>query len=202
MPVKSNREYRQIALPLTISAAEKRIESDCYVEGYATTFDQPYLLYEYSDGTKFYERIDRNALDGADLSDVIFQYNHSGRVYARKSNGTLGIEANEKGLFVFADLSKTDAARGMYQDIASGMATKMSWGFTVIEESYDRATHTRSILKVGKVYDVSAVDFPANDSTEISARSFAQGRLDAEAQELRRVDEYKRRIKLLLEVSK
>ena len=54
---------------------EKRIESDCYVEGFATTFGKPYLLYE-CDGIKYYEMINRNALVGADMSDIIMQYNH------------------------------------------------------------------------------------------------------------------------------
>lgn len=81
--------------PLLIpTAAEKRIDTDFYVEGYATTFDKPYLLYEW-DGNKYYERIDRNALAGADMSDVIMQYNHEGKVLARLSNGTLGVEAND-----------------------------------------------------------------------------------------------------------
>ena len=84
--------------PLLIpTAAEKRIDTDFYVEGYATTFDKPYLLYEW-DGNKYYERIDRNALAGADMSDVIMQYNHEGKVLARLSNGTLGVEANDNGL--------------------------------------------------------------------------------------------------------
>jgi phage head maturation protease len=99
MPIKSDREYRSM-IPLAIGKKEKRIDSDYYVEGYATTFDKPYLMYEF-DGIKYYEVIDRNALSEADLSDVIFQYNHQGKVLARNSNKTLGIEPNENGLFIF-----------------------------------------------------------------------------------------------------
>lgn len=130
---------------------------------YATTFNAPYLLYEFEDGTKIYERIDAHALDSADMSDVIMQYDHEGRVFARQSNNTLILEPDVKGLFVAADLSRTDLARGLYQDISAGMITKMSWAFTVAEESYDRETHTRTILKIKKVYDVSAVSIPANN---------------------------------------
>ena len=183
MPIKKDREYRALAAPLSVQAVTKRIETDFYVEGYATTFNKPYLLYEFEDGTKFYERIDAHALDGADMSDVIMQYDHEGRVFARQSNKTLILEPDSKGLMVAADLSKTDLARGLYQDIDAGMITKMSWAFTVAEESYDRLTRTRSILKIKKVYDVSAVSIPANGDTEISARSFASRSYEVERQE-------------------
>ena len=176
MPVKKEREYRALAAPLSAVAAAKRIDTEYYVEGYATTFDKPYLLYEFEDGTKYYERVDAHALDGADMSDVIMQYDHEGRVFARQSNKTLILVPDHKGLLVAADLGKTDLARGLYQDIDAGMITKMSWAFTVLEDSYDRATHTRTILKIKKVYDVSAVSIPANGDTEISARNFARRR--------------------------
>ena len=168
---------------LLIPTQEKRIESDLYVEGYATTFDIPYVLYEY-DGNKYYEVVDRNALVGADMSDVIMQYDHQGKVLARKSNKTLGIEATDKGLFIFADLSKSRAAKDMYEEINNGLVTKMSWAFTIAEDSYDRDTRTRKILKVKKVYDISSVSIPANGDTEISARSYFDGLIEIEKQEL------------------
>ena len=182
MPIKQDREYRTLAAPLSAQAAAKRIDTDFYVEGYATTFDSPYLLYEI-EGTKFYERIDAHALDGADMSDVIMQYDHEGRVFARQSNGSLILMPDHKGLLIAADLGRTDLARGLYQDIQAGMITKMSWAFTVKTDSYDRATHTRTILEIKKVYDVSAVSIPANGGTEISARSFAHRSYEAERQE-------------------
>lgn len=191
MPIKQEREYRALAAPLSVQQAAKMIDTDYYVEGYATTFDKPYLLYEL-DGVKFYERIDAHALDGADMSDVIMQYDHEGRVFARQSNKTLILVPDNKGLLVAADLGRTDLARGLYQDIEAGMITKMSWAFTVKEDTYDRATHTRTILKIKKVYDVSAVSIPANGDTEISARNFARRSYEAERQEL-----LNRRVQLL-----
>lgn len=177
MPIVKEREYRALTAPLTATEAAKRISTDCYVEGYATTFDSPYLLLEFEDGWKYLERIDRHAIDGADMSDVIMQYDHSGRVFARQSNKTLILQPDNHGLFVCADLAKTDAARGLYQDIAAGMVTKMSWAFTVakdsITEDREARTITRDILEVKKVYDVSAVSLPANEDTEINARNFA-----------------------------
>ena len=191
-------------MPLMVpTAANKRFDTDYYVEGYATTFDDPYVLWEY-DGVQYKEVIDHHALDGADLSDVIMQYDHGGRVFARtgKSN-TLLIEPQEHGLFMAADLSKTEQARSMHEDIAAGLVTKMSWAFTVQEDSYDRDTHTRRILKIRKVYDVSAVSFPANPSTDISARSWLDGVIEAEKAErlaAQAVERRKQRLRVYLEV--
>jgi HK97 family phage prohead protease len=198
MPIKSDREYRSM-IPLAIGKKEKRIDSDYYVEGYATTFDKPYLMYEF-DGIKYYEVIDRNALSEADLSDVIFQYNHQGKVLARNSNKTLGIEPNENGLFIFADLSKSTAAKEMYEEIDNELITKMSWAFTVKEDKYNKDTRTRTILKIKKVYDVSAVSIPASNDTEISARSYFDGVIEAEKQELLERKKKILKLKLNLEV--
>lgn len=198
MPFKvKEREYRAIIQPLKLPENQKKIDSDYYVEGYATTFNQPYLLYEI-DGIKYYEEIDRNALEGADLSDVIMQYDHQGKVLARLSNGTLGLEANDKGLFIYADLSKSQEARELYEEIKNGLVTKMSWAFTVAEDEYNRETRTRIIKKIKKVYDVSAVSIPANDGTIISARSFINGVIEKEQQEL--LERRKRILKILLDM--
>ena len=183
MPIKKEREYRTLVAPLSADAETKRIDTEYYVEGYATTFDKPYLLYKIGE-TKYYEKIDSRALDGADMSDVIMQYDHEGRVFARQSNKTLILVPDHKGLLIAADLGKTELAKGLYEDIKARMITKMSWAFTVQEESYDRVTRTRTILKIKKVYDVSAVSIPANGDTEIAARNFAHRRYEAERQEM------------------
>jgi HK97 family phage prohead protease len=196
MPMVKDREYRAILQPFQV-AQEKRIDTDYYVEGFATTFNKPYELYEW-DGVKYYEMIDRNALNEADMTDIIFQFDHEGKVLARQSNKTLGIEPKDEGLFIFADLSKSPAARDMYQEIDSGLVTKMSWAFTVAEDSYNKDTRTRTILKVKKIYDVSAVSIPANSSTDISARSFFNGVIEKEKQEL--LERRKKILKLLIEM--
>ena len=178
---------------------EKRLDSEFYVEGFATTFDKPYVLYEY-DGNKYYERIDRNALAGADMSDVIMQYNHEGKVLARLSNKTLGVEVTQNGLFTFADLGKSRAAQDLYEEISNGLVTKMSWAFRVTADAYDRDTRTRTILKISKVYDVSAVSYPANGDTEISARSYFDGVIEREQREALERRKQLLKIKLMLEV--
>lgn len=195
MPIVNNREYRN--LQILQPSQQKRIDSEYYVEGYATTFNKPYELYEI-DGIKYYEVIDRHALDGADMTDVIMQYDHEGRVLARNSNKTLGIEPNNEGLFIYADLSKSSASKEMYEEIDSGLVTRMSWAFTVGEEEYNRETRTRTIKKVNKVYDVSAVSIPANADTEISARSYLNGVIEVEKQEL--LERRKKILKLKLDL--
>ena len=163
-----------------------RFNSECYVEGYATTFEDPYVMFEDRDGWKYVEIIDRHALDDADFSDVIFQYDHEGRVYARNTNNTLYFEPNDHGLFIAADLSKTTLARQMYEDIAVGNVTRMSWAFTPVEETYtedlENKVFTTRITKVRRIYDVSCVSLPADPNTEISARNLVNGEIEARRQ--------------------
>lgn len=204
MPVKNTeRQYRMMSTPLFIPQMDvadvadedgadaaatptNRFASDCYVEGYATTFDDQYELFEDFDGWKYVEIIDRHALDEADLSDVIFQYDHEGRVYARNTNNTLFFEPNDHGFFIAADLSKTSLARQMYEDISVGNVTRMSWAFTIAEEEhssdYENKVFTTRIKRVKKVFDVSAVSYPADPNTEISARHLVNGEIEERRQ--------------------
>lgn len=194
LPLVKNREYRNLEI-LQPLEAEQRDDGSYIVEGYATTFGKPYELYEY-DGIKYYEVINRNALDNADMSDVIMQYDHEGKVMARQSNNTLTIQPNDHGLFIRADLSKSNASKELYEEINNGLVTRMSWAFSVAEDKYNKETRTREILKVKKVYDVSAVSIPANQDTEISARSFFNGVIEEEKQELLK----RRKLKIELEL--
>ena len=194
MPRKNDREYRSLEL---LEASGQSDDGKMMVRGYATTFDKPYMLYEV-DGVKYYEVIARGALDGADMSDIIMQFDHQGRVLARISNGTLSVTPDEKRLNMEADLSRSDAAQAMYRDIKAGLVTKMSWCFRVQEDAYDRDTHTRTILKISKVYDVSAVSIPASGDTDISARSYFDGVIEREKAE--RLSRRRRTLKLMIDV--
>ena len=198
MPTVKSREYRNLSLLQPTTEPSKRVDSEYYVEGYATRFE-PYELYEF-DGVKYYERIDKNAFEGADMSDIIMQYDHQGRVLARKSNGSLIVEPNDEGLFICADLSKSDASRSLFEDIETELVTRMSWAFTVAEDSYDRETRTRTILRVKKVYDVSAVSIPANEDTLINARSYFNGVIEEEHQELLKRENQIKRLEIKLKL--
>lgn len=185
MAIKSEREYRMVVLPdIQFRAAEDE-EHPFRVEGYATTYDDPYTLFEW-DGIQYKEAISRDALAGADMSDVIFLYNHEGMVYARQSNGTLALTSDERGLHVQADLGSTEDSRRMFEAIKAGLVTQMSWAFTIAADEYSEETHTRTILSVRKVYDVSAVSIPANPNTDIAARSFWDGVIQEEEEKRRR----------------
>lgn len=186
MPYKPvERQYRMFSVPLQVREAD--VEGDVeqkeeyIVEGYATTFNDPYPMFEV-EGVTYSEQIDRDALRDADMSDVLFLYNHAGMVFARISNGTLEVSANERGLYVRADLGKTEQSRQMYEQIKAGMVTQMSWAFTIEKDgdTYDEETHTRTISRVAKVYDVSAVAYPANPNTDISARAYFDGVIEEE----------------------
>ena len=201
--MKPDREYR--SMELRIVPVEEGEQPSFFVEGYASTFD-PYKLFT-QDGIDYMERIEPTAFDDADLSDVVFRVDHAGRVYARSSAGTLEIWHDEHGLGQRADLSRTQAARELFADIEAGNYPQMSFAFTVAEDgdSYDRNTHTRTIHRVAKVFDVSPVVFPANPNTNlsVSTRAYFDGVIEAEQAE--RLEEEKRErqkqlIKLLTEV--
>ena len=136
--IKNDREYRMVMLPdMQFRIAEQEDEEQRYiVEGYATTYDDPYTLYSF-DGVDYKEEISRDALAGADMSDVIFLYNHEGMVFARQSNGTLELSSDEKGLHVRADLGSTEASREMFESIKAGLVTQMSWAFSINADAYD-----------------------------------------------------------------
>ena len=201
MAVKSEREYRDMTMEIR-SAENEEVEQEerKIVKGYASTFNEPYTLYE-DDDWRFNEVVDARAFDTTDMSDVIMQYDHEGRVFARISNNTLTVIPDEKGLLIEADLGGTELGRQLYEEIRGGYTNKMSFGFTVDGEDYldtrdadGKALTVRTITSVRKLYDVSAVSLPANDATSISVRTLTDGeieriqaeRLEAEKLELRR----------------
>ena len=205
MPILKDRQYR--ALPFATPGQEEKknkFDSDCYVEGYAAKYER-YVLFESGDQI-IYEEFMPECFRDCDMSDIIFQFDHSGKVYARQSNNTLTVEPDSIGLFICADLSKTSAARGMYEDIQVGNVTKMSWGFLPDYDSLEVIENGNEITirhhHIKKIYDVSAVSIPANNDTEIQARNFANGAIDKVMKEIQKRKKHIKKIKLLVEVSK
>ena len=208
--IKAGREYRRME-----ALAEVKDDANSYnVRGYATTFNEPYLLLE-ADGYRFFEQVDSNAFEGCDMSDVIMQYDHEGRVFARTSNDTLKLTADAHGLQVNAYLGGTEIGRALFEEIKGGYTSKMSFGFRVKADDIDEkeedgiTIYTRTIKQFAKLYDVSAVSLPANDGTEISARSLRDGeiaRLEAErlakAERRKAIEEIKARAAELLRKDK
>ena len=205
MPVKNDREYRNLMLEIRTPEEGEPEQREMIVEGYASTFNEPYTLYEDKD-FRLQEVVDQNAFANTDMSDVIMQYNHEGRVFARTSNNTLSITPDEQGLFISANLGGTEAGRDLYEEIRGGYTNKMSFGFTVDGDEEVRTsepdgfiTITRRITSVQKLYDVSAVSIPANDATSISVRTLTDGvieKVKAERLEKEQLELIRRKMEL------
>lgn len=188
MPIKNDREYRNLG------TFEMREDSDFVVRGYASTYE-PYLMFE-ENGVQFFERIAPTAFDAADMSDVVFLRDHTGRVLARTRNGALKLETDAHGLLTEVNLGLTDASKEMYEDIKTGNYTQMSFSFVVardgehFEEEENKVT--RVIDRIRKVYDTSAVAFPANPGTDIGVayRDLFNGVIEArETERLKAIKE-------------
>jgi hypothetical protein len=199
MPTKfDKREYRKF--DAAGMEARKGENGEMIVEGYATTFNQPYRLMG-DDKMIVNEQVDRDAFAETDMSDVIMQYDHEGRVFARIANGTLELESDDHGLRIRANLGGTEIGRQLFEEISGGYTNKMSFGFTVTGQKTNRSKDEegrtvilRTITKIGKLYDVSAVSLPANDATEISARTISDGLIAEAMKEVQAEEERQRRI--------
>lgn len=197
--IENGREYRRIQIEdIEIREAQG---DEMIVEGYATKFGVPYTLWAYDD-YQVDEQIDARAFDECDMSDTIMQYDHCGRVFARVSNKTLELTVDSVGLRVRANLGGTEIGRQLYEEIKGGYTSKMSFGFVVAEDTRTvtedheagKTFVMRTITRIKKLYDVSAVSFPANDATEISARAYADGVIDEARKEIAAAEKRKQQI--------
>lgn len=196
---KETAQTRALAVFSSSEGSTQRIQSTHYVEGYAARYD-PYVLYNDENGP-VYERFEPGCFNGCDMSDIIFQFDHCGKVMARTGNGSLIVEADENGLFMAADLSRTEAARSMHDEIKACMVTKMSWRFAVGDYYYDPETRTIVHRKVKKIYDVSAVSIPANDDTEINARAWVDGEIAQAARREAEIENRRRKLRTKITIS-
>ncbi len=196
--LRENRMYRIFTnLKTRNETIEGEEGQEMIVQGQAVTFEQETVLFKCGD-TEYKEVIDRNAFNEADMSDVIFNYNHSGKVVARTRNNTLKLSIDSNGLNIEARLDGTEEGRKLYEEIKGGYIDRMSFCFDIEEESYNKETHTWRVLQIGKLYDVSAVDIPAYDTTSISARSSRLAVAEKEQKALERAKLQKERSKKLL----
>ncbi len=180
---------------------EEEENQELWVEGYAARFNSPTVLFEI-DGLEYKEQIASDAFTDCKMDDVIFNYNHSGRVMARTRNKTLQLTVDDEGLFIRARLDGTEEGRSLYSDIKNGYIDRMSFRFQIGQEAYDYQNRTWTVLRVKRLYDVSAVDIPAYDDTSIEARKDAA--LEAEAQVQRQKVETelaRRRLEIKLKLS-
>lgn len=188
--ISNDREYRAFEM--------RTAPGEMVVEGYAAVFNRPTVIYR-ANGIDYFELIEPGAFDGVDMSDVVLNYNHTGKPVARTKNKTLELWTDDFGLKIRANLSGTGDGRDLYEEIRGGYIDKMSFAFQVAEAPYDRDTHTRKIRKVERLFDVAAVDAPAYDATSISARSYFSA--EAEKHEMAEARAKRiRKIKLFMEV--
>lgn len=194
--ISKDRQYRSFEV--------RALEQDgMIVEGYAVTFNQPAVMYEY-DGIQFKEEIDRNAFNGAEMKDVVLNYNHDGKPFARTKNDTLKLAIDDFGLKITADLSGTEEGRKTYEEVKGGYLDKMSFAFNVRSEEYDTSLRLRKITGIKRLFDVAIVDLPAYDTTSVSARSFYEAKADLEKKAKEEKDKLKKKLdlKIKLEMSK
>ena len=189
MPKNNEREYREMKLAVAERADDEQETEEKRVTGYATTFNEPYVLFE-DDDIVYREQVDSRAFDETDMTDVIMQYDHEGRVFARTNNNTLTVTPDEKGLYIEADLGGTEIGRQLFDEIRGGYTDKMSFGFIVdkdeelrSEADDGRVDILRTITGISKLFDVSAVSIPANDGTSIGVST--RGRIDGVIDEIR-----------------
>jgi hypothetical protein len=194
---KDGRDFRRFA-KFEVRTLEENEEKELWVEGYAVRFNEPTILWEY-DGKEYKEQVDDRAFDDADMSDVIFNYNHSGKVMARTRNKTLQLSIDDKGLYIKARVDGTEEGRKIYEEIKGGYIDRMSYSYTVTEAAYDSENRIRTVRKIKKLYDVSAVDIPAYDTTSIYARSLINAEEEA-GKKLKEVEEKRKRLILLTQL--
>lgn len=205
MAIKSNREYRNLG---TFELREDdETEINYKVTGYASTFE-PYLMFE-DDGVQYFERIAPDAFENADMSDVVFLRDHAGQVLARTKNGALLLNTDSHGLMTETDLGLTAASKEMYEDIATGNYSQMSFSFVVDRnggEHFEEEARkvTRVIDRIAKVYDVSAVAFPANPGTDIGVayRDLFNGVIEAREAERLKAMHARELLKLKIKLAK
>lgn len=161
------------------------ISADTNDAGEKIITGRPIVYDSMTDLGLFNEIIDRGALDSTDLTDVRFLVNHNTDMIplarSRRNNGnsTMKITTDNDGLsldFVKLDVENNSDARALYSAIQRGDISGMSFMFYVDGESWENldSDHpTRHITSIGSVVEVSAVTFPAYESTEIYARSEA-----------------------------
>lgn len=179
------KEIRKLDLQFR---AEETEDKKMEIKGYAVVFNSP-ETYGYT------EVIDKHALDDTDMSDVVLRYNHNDSfiVLARTRNGSLKLNTDDTGLMMKANLqSDITDHKNIFNAIKSELIDKQSFAFSVDEDSYDYDTDTRTILKIGKLYDVSVVDQPFYNATDVSVARNQNNDFMEKREQLRKQEEEKR----------
>ena len=182
-----------------------------------TITGRPIVFGQMTDLGWYDEVIERGALDATDLKDVRLLVNHNvdmiplARSRNNTANSTMQLmpDENGMGIRVSLDIENNNDARSLYSAVSRGDIDGMSFMFTVDKDSWDDpdSEHpTRHILSIRRVFEVSAVTFPAYSKTSIQARGLsdaldsAKESLESERARIREIERRKKKIKLLTEV--
>lgn len=181
--MSSKQAQVRLTLPMKFRYEKRMTETgevqDMFVEGYAFKYNVESVLYETDSGYQYREIIEPGSLDEADISDVPFKYNHNDSVFivARTRNGSLELLPDDVGLFIRARFIDTQTGRDFFKMIQEGLIDKMSFAFTERADGYAEEYGENYVLhrikRFKRIWDVSGVDIPAYDDTEIYARSIA-----------------------------
>lgn len=177
----------------------------------------PIVFNERTDIGGFDEIIDAGALDNTDLRDVRFLINHNtdmvplARSRNNNANSTMQLEITDEGMNIRVDLDTENnaEAKSLYSAVSRGDISGMSFMYTVESDSWEELTDdhpVRHIRSIGKVFEVSAVTFPAYEATSIQARGLSDA-LDSAKESLesaratkREKDRQKQKIRLMMEI--
>ena len=203
---RTDREIRLLDLALKVREEQNVDDAYYHLEGKPITFNEVTILYPNSMtglGYDIKEKIETNSFDGADISDVVLNANHGDGNYAvaRTRNKSLELDVRENGVYFTAKLPKdNERCVQFYKDVRDGLLDRMSFAFTVAQEAYDQDEHMYIIQKVRKLYDISAVEFPAYDNTSISAvRSVDLEKLKEELESRKNAVEVEKKRQALLD---
>ena len=181
--ITKDREY------LSFEFLARQEGEGMFVDGQAAIFDRPAEWF-VMDGVKYYLVIDSHALDRAEMGDVVLNIEHGGKPAAKTRNGTLKLDLRPDGLYVSADLSQNVTGRELFEEILKKFYDRMSFAFGIEEvggDSYDQPTHTRTVLRIKRLWDVAAVTWAVFEQTQVSARAWVetQHAMDSRAEVLR-----------------
>jgi len=192
--------------------AERDEERGSFITGRPIVYDKKENMGWYD------ETIAKGALDDTDLKDVRFLVNHNidmiplARSRNNNANSTMQMSVDDEGMSIRVNLDTDNNAdaKSLYSAVERGDITGMSFMFTVDKDSWEdlESEHpARTIMAIGRVFEVSAVTFPAYSSTSISARGLsdtlesARESLESARATKREIERRKQKIKILLEVS-
>lgn len=202
LPTNRKNDYMRT---ITECRGEELEDGKKIIRGKAICYDEATKLFSMG-GNDYFEIIERGALDNADTSDVFVKYNHSdhAKVVARNKNGSLKLENREDGLYVEFEVANTQDGNDLYEMVRTGLIDKMSFGFTIAEESYNTETRTWTVRAIQKLYEVSAVPNPAYEGTSLHARRAGEVESRAAEVEASRLEKLtqQNRARAILELNK